>query len=313
MSRRFHPTILRLLRVFHAVAKYQGFKAAETVLNIGQPTISTHIKDLEETIGFEVCERGRTGFRLTAAGERLYEATRKLETDLDGFMTTVGQIRTEVRGFVRIGLTNFLSTVPTLTGIPDALRLLTQEAPPIHADIQLDNPRAIEQGLLSGRFDIAISGPHLDARNIEFVPLFDLEMRLYCGDRHPLFAVADSQIDHELLGRYAAIKNSYDAHLQAPFEKTDALVSEASEASIFYVLSGDYLGYLNEFVAAPWEACGRLRAIQPARYSYAAPGGLLIPDRSRSNPGVTRIVDLLKRVKQYEPVRDTAVAAVPAG
>jgi DNA-binding transcriptional LysR family regulator len=264
-------------------------------------------------MGFEVCERGRTGFRLTPAGDRLYEATRKLENDLDAFMTTVSQIRTEVRGFVRIGLTNFLSTVPMLTGIPDALRLLAKDTPPIHAEIQLDNPRAIEQGLLSGRFDIAISGPHLDARNIAFLPLFDLEMRLYCGERHELFGVEDSRIDAVTLSRYAVIKNSYDSNLQVPFEKVDNFVSEASEASIFYVLSGDYLGYLNEYVAAPWEASGKLRAILPSQYAYSAPGGLLVPERSRSNPGVERIIELLEKARSFEPAPDIPIAAAPGG
>jgi DNA-binding transcriptional LysR family regulator len=300
MNRSFHPSILRLLRVFHAVAKYQGFKAAETVLNIGQPTISSHIKDLEENFGFEVCERGRNGFRLTVAGDRLYEATRKLESDLDVFMATVGKIRTEVRGYVRIGLTNFLATVPMLTGIPDALKVLSAECPSTHAEIQLDNPHAIEEGMLSGRYDLAISGPHLDARNIEFVHLFDLHMRLYCGEGHELFRVPDSEIDDALLCRYAAIKNSYDGHRQVPFVSADAFVSEASEASIFYVLSGAYLGYLNEFVAAPSVLSGKLRALRPSHYSYQAPGGLLVPERSKSNPAVSRIVELLSTFKHVE-------------
>jgi DNA-binding transcriptional LysR family regulator len=213
-------------------------------------------------------------------------------------MSTLSQIRTEVRGHVRIGLTNFLSTVPMLTGIPEALRLLVHEATPIHAEIHLDNPRAIEEGLVSGRYDLAVSGPHLDARNVTFVPLFGLTMRLYCADRHDLFGEPDSRIDDDVLCRYPAVKNSYDGHLQVPFDKVDALVSEASEASVFYVLSGDYLGYLNEFVAAPWVAAGKMRAILPSRYAYSAPGGLLVPERSRSNPAVARVVDILERIQR---------------
>ena len=60
---------IRLLRVFLAVVESGGFSAAQTVLNVGIPTISLHMSELERRIGFRLCSRGSAGSIATASGE----------------------------------------------------------------------------------------------------------------------------------------------------------------------------------------------------------------------------------------------------
>ena len=40
--------------------------------------ISTHLKDLELTLGFTLCHRGRAGFALTEKGEAVYDEAKQL-------------------------------------------------------------------------------------------------------------------------------------------------------------------------------------------------------------------------------------------
>lgn len=56
---------LRLLRVFVTMAERGGYSAAQSELNIGLSTISSHMTALEERLGVRLCGRGRGGFRLT--------------------------------------------------------------------------------------------------------------------------------------------------------------------------------------------------------------------------------------------------------
>ncbi|NMG68483.1 LysR family transcriptional regulator, partial [Azoarcus indigens] len=51
----------------------------------GQSTISTQLSTLETRLGYRLCERGRSGFRLTARGERFVDSARKLLGALDVF------------------------------------------------------------------------------------------------------------------------------------------------------------------------------------------------------------------------------------
>ena len=65
---------LRLLQIFKAVVECGGFSSAALALNIGVSTISRHIKDLETRLGLVLCQRGRSGFALTAEGQSVQYA-----------------------------------------------------------------------------------------------------------------------------------------------------------------------------------------------------------------------------------------------
>jgi LysR family transcriptional regulator, low CO2-responsive transcriptional regulator len=64
------------LRAFHAVAAHGGFTAASRVLNIGQPTLTIQVKELEESYGVELLIRKSRRVELTPTGAALFEITR---------------------------------------------------------------------------------------------------------------------------------------------------------------------------------------------------------------------------------------------
>ena len=47
------------------------FQVAESELQLGLPSISRYIKDLETRLGVRLCRRGRVGFSLTDQGRRI--------------------------------------------------------------------------------------------------------------------------------------------------------------------------------------------------------------------------------------------------
>ena len=78
---------LRRLRVFCTVTRCGGFSAAESELQMGLPSISRYIKDLEIRLGATLCRRGRVGFELTEQGRQIYAASLQLIADLKRFET----------------------------------------------------------------------------------------------------------------------------------------------------------------------------------------------------------------------------------
>lgn len=91
------------LKAFHMVATEGGFTAAARALNVGQPTISAHIKTLEDYFRVELFFRRGRNVELTDIGRQLLAITQGLyghEAEAVSFLRTVGQ---NDRGRLKLG------------------------------------------------------------------------------------------------------------------------------------------------------------------------------------------------------------------
>jgi DNA-binding transcriptional LysR family regulator len=66
------------LEAFYHVATEGGFTAAARKLNIGQPTVSSHVGNLEGYFGVELFHRAGRRIQLTEIGRKLYDITHDL-------------------------------------------------------------------------------------------------------------------------------------------------------------------------------------------------------------------------------------------
>src|ERR1700751_867760 len=103
---------IRLLRVFSKVVEAGGFSAAQIDLNVSQSTISTHMSALEQRLGIRLCQRGRSGFRLTEKGRLIYEASQGLFPSLDQFRSEAGAARNRLVGKLAVAIVDNLITNP---------------------------------------------------------------------------------------------------------------------------------------------------------------------------------------------------------
>ncbi len=293
MLKRVTPTDLRLLRVFHEVASLQGFTAAETSLGINQSTISNHIKALETRLGFQLCVRGRAGFRLTDAGEKLFQSSQTLERYLASFASAAAEIREHLAGHIKIGMPHILSRFPNLVGVPKAIARLREQSPDIQVEIHLDSQQEIENGVLDGRYDMAIGAIQMPPGRVDVIPLFSVPVNMYCSRLHPLFSCADDEITNERLRNEPCVMHHFDIEKQVPFQPGQAVSSRSTESSVFYILSGHYIGYLSEHVASPWKHAGELRAIRPDKYFYEAAGGIAIQKQRINSRLIKAVTDAL--------------------
>ena len=69
---------LKHLRYLIAVSEETTFVGAAERLHLAQPALSRQIHKFEKAIGTPVFERGRTGVRLTPAGEICLQAARSI-------------------------------------------------------------------------------------------------------------------------------------------------------------------------------------------------------------------------------------------
>jgi len=101
---RTHRIDLKLLRYFLAVAEELHFGRAALRLNMSQPPLSIHIKELEQQLGAQLFVRHSRSVALTHAGRILMEESRRLLADADRALAKVAQIGRGESGRIELGV-----------------------------------------------------------------------------------------------------------------------------------------------------------------------------------------------------------------
>ena len=104
MLGQLHDVDLQLLRLFVSVVECGGFSAAQGELGLSQSSISQQMARLETRLGYRLCSRGKSGFRITPKGEQLLIATRGLFESIEAFRHQSNGVAGRLIGEVRLGL-----------------------------------------------------------------------------------------------------------------------------------------------------------------------------------------------------------------
>ncbi len=145
-----HDVDLRLLRIFVAIVECGGLSAAESRLNIGRSTISSHLSDLEVRLGIKLCKRGRSGFELTEPGRITYQASLELLQQCEAFATTVASSKDQLSGRVTIAVIDTMVSDPRC-GVASAISALKAKSNNIQFDINVCEAREVETSVVNGR------------------------------------------------------------------------------------------------------------------------------------------------------------------
>lgn len=143
---------VRHLRYFLEIVERGSITGAAQSLNVAQPALSLHVKNMEEQLGTRLLLRSRSGTVPTQAGALL---ARRARTILDDLARTEDDIRTLDRdpsGVVRIGLPGTIGGIialPLLEAVRDAY-------PGIRLNIVEGMSGFISGWLSEGRVDLAV-------------------------------------------------------------------------------------------------------------------------------------------------------------
>jgi DNA-binding transcriptional LysR family regulator len=137
------------VRTSLAVAQSLSFTQAATALGLRQPTVSQHIRKLEQTAGKPLLVRDTRSVRLTVEGEAMVGFARSIlaaHAQAADYFTGTG-----VRGRLRFGVTDDLA----LTQVPRILRDFRHLNPGISLDLTVSQGVQLERRVESGHVDVA--------------------------------------------------------------------------------------------------------------------------------------------------------------
>lgn len=159
---------LKQLRYFDAVARHGHFGQAAEACAISQPALSMQIKELEETLGTELFERGARRIRLTNFGEEFALRARAILRSVDELGDLARASHDRLVGRLRIGIIPTIAPYLLPSVIGDLSRL--HEGLDIHVRETLTS-HLIEE-LNDGRIDTAIVALPVSEPSLTEVALF---------------------------------------------------------------------------------------------------------------------------------------------
>lgn len=281
---------LKLLRIFMAIVKCGGFSAAQAALNISQSTISEQMTSLETRLGVKLCERGRSGFRLTEHGTATYEAAQRLLLAVETFCMDTNALKQRISGKLYLGIIDNTVT-DTDSVLPHTLRQFVSHGHDVQLDIYIGSPAELEERVLDGRLHVAIGHFPLTVAGLSYTQLYEEPDGLFCSRYHPLFdsAASGDELIEAIRGSQIVARGFLQQRdLQLLQSGKAAATVDNVEAQAILILTGAYIGFLPRHYARQWVDSGKMRQIAPEQFGSAWPFSS-ITKRGAAQPAVLRV------------------------
>lgn len=164
-------------KFFLLVAEEMSISRAAEKAFISQQAMSAHIQRLETQYGTALFNR-RPRLSLTQAGERLLYMLRQVQQLEEAFERETGSQPDIVRGHINIGITYARATVM----LPAVLRRYNEKYPGVDISIQTNFADNLENRLLFGYLDFAISTWEMNSPQLEATVLSEEEVYLIVSE-----------------------------------------------------------------------------------------------------------------------------------
>jgi len=172
---------LRQLEIFVKVAELKSFSKAAEALFLTQPTVSEHIRTLEQELGVRLLDRLGRGAETTAAGRLLLShATRMLQLQREAL-----QAMDSFQGRLAGELLVAASTIPGEYVLPPLIGRFKEKFPDIAITLLIGDSRAVVDWVAEGRAEVAVVGARLPHRGIDYRELMPDELVLVVPAGHP--------------------------------------------------------------------------------------------------------------------------------
>ena len=184
---------LRRLEVFCKVYELRSFSKAGKASLLSQPTVSEHIRYLENILEVRLFDRLSREVVPTRAGKILYNYARRMLNLRREAYRTLELYRGKVSGELELGG----STIPGQYILPSLIGDFKLDFTDIRIKLVIADTMEITNMVLEGSLELGVVGAKMKNTNLQFEQLFDDELVLVVPADHPW--AKDDQITIEQL------------------------------------------------------------------------------------------------------------------
>jgi DNA-binding transcriptional LysR family regulator len=172
---------LRRLEIFAKVAELGSFSRAADALFLTQPTISEHVRSLEDELGVQLLDRLGRGTTPTRAGQLLLGYAQRMLTLAREAQQAVDQLQGRMSGELAVGG----STIPGEYVLPALIGAFKTKYPDISISLLIGDSRQVSAWVEDGRVEVGVVGARPAGRALESRELMTDELVVVVPAGHP--------------------------------------------------------------------------------------------------------------------------------
>lgn len=178
------------LNIFCKVIELKSFSKAGKAIHLSQPTISSHIRDLESYFNCRLIDRLGKEAVPTKAGKLLYEHAKKILALKDSAEAAMSEFHGSIKGRLKIGG----STIPGGYILPEYIGKFVSVNPEVKITLIINDTFQIIENIINGELEIGVVGAESKDRRIVQTPIIKDNMCLIVPKDHKLAAKKEVDI-----------------------------------------------------------------------------------------------------------------------
>lgn len=159
------------LQSFNAVVQYQSFTIAAEKLQLSQPTVSTHVRMLEDELHSQLVIRTTKNIEITPRGRELYECASRILNLRDQLLQSWSG---ETKRVIHLGA----STIPSAYILPEVLPAFGELFPDIYFVVNQSDSQGVIDAVRDGAYDVGLIGMHCGDEMLSCIPFYHDRMVL---------------------------------------------------------------------------------------------------------------------------------------
>lgn len=183
--------IVETLRVFVTTAEQRNFSRAAELLNLSQPGVSLHIRNLENEFGTKLMIRSPKLVKLTEAGDILYRRAKEILALYEAAKQDIDRLHDTVTGSLHIGASFTIGEYV----LPRLLAAFAEQYPQVEMDLIIGNTETIVQSIRESKLDLGLVEGDVTATDLIVTPYMRDEMILVTASEHPLSSLRFVETD----------------------------------------------------------------------------------------------------------------------
>ncbi|MCI0547976.1 MAG: LysR family transcriptional regulator [Candidatus Rokubacteria bacterium] len=172
---------LRQLEIFAKVAEHGSFSRAAEALFLTQPTVSEHIRTLEDELGTRLLDRLGRGAAVTRAGQLLLSYAQRMLALQREARQAIENFQGRLSGELIVAG----STIPGEYVLPALIGRFREKYPDILTILLIGDTQAVVEWVASGRAELGVAGGRPAHRGIDYKELMPDELVVVVAPSHP--------------------------------------------------------------------------------------------------------------------------------